>query len=78
MLDEICNGHHISCLDTSHVHQRLRVGMTFQETFEEWASSREDHLFILTYKGDISEVSVIPELFNRGLQKILKVVPLQT
>ena len=56
--------------------------MTFQEFFEEWTAGREDHLvsfetLILTRKGDISEVSVIPETSNRVFQNILKVVPFQ-
>ena len=82
MVDEIHKSSQLSCPDPSHVHQRLWVWMTCQQSSEEWATSREDHFvsfdtLILTSQGDITEVSVILELSNRGFQNVLKVVPLQ-
>ena len=56
--------------------------MKFQQLFEEWATSREDNFvsldaLIFTGQGDISEVSVIPQLCKRPLHKLLEIIPLQ-
>ena len=82
MVDEIHKSSQLSCPDPSHVHQRLWVWMTFQQSSEEWATSREDQFvsfdtLILTSQGDITEVGVILELSNRNFQNVLKVVSLQ-
>ena len=57
--------------------------MKFQQLFEEGTTSRKDNFvsldaLIFTGQGDISEVSVTPQLCKRPLHKLLEIIPLQT
>ena len=54
--------------------------MKFQQLFEEGTTSRKDNFEapIFTGQGDISEVSVTPQLCKRPLHKLLEIIPLQT
>ena len=72
-----------SISQASHVNQRMGVLVSLQDIFEEWTWSCQDDLVclhlltILTGKGDISEVLVLPQLSKGWADILLEVIPLQ-